>query len=392
MPLVEIWKKTPEQLRGKTIQQVLVFAGDGRLKDGNGTSAEFREFLAHVPSEDLSTFASQCLETSFQDGGLALQDIVNQVGSRLGFAVQDGRYRGTATVNGFDGLWRSKGGDAILVEVKTTDAYRLSLDTAAGYRKQLVREGKIAEENSSILYIVGRTDTGDLEAQVRGSRFAWNIRLISVDALLRLLRIKEELEDQDTVDRIRAILMPREYTRVDGIIDLVFKATEEVRIDAPVVESEVEAASGGKQPKFSPVTFRPDCIKRIESFLNQTLVRQSPATFATPDGKTAVLSATSRSYGRKNRTGYWFAFHPHQKDALAAYKTAWVTFGCGSEENILMVPFKEFVTWLPRFHETHLEKEARSYWHVRVRRETDKWQLAVKRGEESIDVSKFLLR
>jgi hypothetical protein len=390
MPLVEIWKKSPEQLRGKTIQQVLVFAGDGRLKDGNSTSAEFREFLAHVPSEDLSTFASQCLETSFQDSGLALQDIANQVGKRLGFTVEDGRYRGTTTAVGFDGLWRAKGGEVILVEVKTTDAYRLSLDTAANYRKQLVRDGTIIEEKSSILYIVGRADTGDLEAQVRGSRFAWNIRLISVDALLRLLRIKEELEDQQTVDRIRAILMPQEYTRVDGIIDLVFKATEEVRTDAPLVEPEAETAGGEKQPKFTPVTFRPACIERIQKFLKETLVRQSAATFATPDGKAAVLSATSRSYGKGNRTSYWFAFHPYQKETLAAYKTAWVTFGCGSEENILMVPFNEFATWLPRFHETHLAD--RSYWHVRVRREHDKWQLAVKRGEQSIDVTKFLLR
>ena len=166
MPLVEIWKKTPEQLRGKTIQQILVFAGDGHLKDGNPTSVEFREFLAHIPSDGLSDFANQCLDTSFQDSGLALQDIANQVGRRLGFIIEDGRYRGTSATIGFDGLWSTKNGETILVEVKTTDAYRLSLDTAANYRKKLIRDGKTTEERSSILYIVGRADTGDLEAQV----------------------------------------------------------------------------------------------------------------------------------------------------------------------------------------------------------------------------------
>jgi hypothetical protein len=139
MPLVEIWEKTPEQLQEKTIQQVLVFAGDGRLKDGNSTSVEFREFLAHIPSEDLSTFANQCLEVSFQDSGLALQDIANQVGKRLGFTVEDGRYRGTTTAIGFDGLWHSKGGETILIEVKTTDAYRLSLDRGRARLRAIVR-------------------------------------------------------------------------------------------------------------------------------------------------------------------------------------------------------------------------------------------------------------
>ena len=117
-------------------------------------------------------------------------------------------------------------GDAILAEVKTTDVYRPSLETTASYRRELIKKGIIPEESSSILYVVGRSDTGDLEAQVRGSRHTWDIRLISVDALFRLVKIKEELEDQNTIDRIRDILMPQEFTRIDGIIDLVFSATK----------------------------------------------------------------------------------------------------------------------------------------------------------------------
>lgn len=389
MPLVEIWKKTPEQLRGKTIQQVLAFAGDGKLKDGNPTSFEFREFLAHVPSEELSNFAGQCLEASFQDSGLALQDIANQVGKRLGYTVEDGRYRGTSATIGFDGLWRSRGGEAILVEVKTTDAYRLSLDTAANYRKQLIRNGEITEEKSSILYIVGRADTGDLEAQVRGSRFAWNIRLISVEALLRLLRIKEELEDQQTIDRIRAILMPQEYTRVDGIIDLVFKATEEVRIEPTQADPEPNQLVDEESPKSTQVVFRPACIERLQKFLNETLVRQSYAISATPNGGTAVLAATSRQYETVHSMGYWFAFHPSQQKTLESYKTSWVTFGCGSEQNILIFPIKEFISWLPRFHRTI--RTDRFYWHIRVRNTKNKWHLIVKRGAEKIDVTKYLL-
>ena len=35
MPLVDIWKATPQQLETKTVQQLLGFAGDGRLRDEN---------------------------------------------------------------------------------------------------------------------------------------------------------------------------------------------------------------------------------------------------------------------------------------------------------------------------------------------------------------------
>ena len=267
MSLVEIWKSTPEQLSDKTVQQVLAFAGDGMLKDGSNTSKEFRELLSHVDSDTLSGYANQCLDTSFKDSGLALQDIINQVGDRLDFKVAPGRYRGTTRDEdiGYDGLWISPDGDAIIVEVKTTDAYRMSLDTVANYRKALISKGEISEAKSSILYVVGRRDTGDLEAQVRGSRHAWDIRLISIDALLRLMKLKEELDDPQIMEKTRDILTPQEFTRVDGIIDLVFSTAEEVKKEDALedIEEEEEGSPKSTRKKLTFVQFRGDCIQRI---------------------------------------------------------------------------------------------------------------------------------
>ena len=67
------------------------------------------------PSVLLQEFADHCLNTSFADSGLALQDVVNQVGRRSGFHVEDGRYRGVVGEVGFDGIWRTSDGTAILV-------------------------------------------------------------------------------------------------------------------------------------------------------------------------------------------------------------------------------------------------------------------------------------
>lgn len=51
MSLAEIWGRTPEQLRDKLIQQIISFAGDGKLRDDSKSSQEFREsrntFTAH---------------------------------------------------------------------------------------------------------------------------------------------------------------------------------------------------------------------------------------------------------------------------------------------------------------------------------------------------------
>jgi hypothetical protein len=96
---------------------------------------------------------------------MVLQDLVNELGRRLDYTVTNGRYQGTQNAIGFDGLWRSPEGHTIVVEVKTSDAYRISLDTLSGYRQRLISNGEITDE-SSILIVVGRQDTGELEAQV----------------------------------------------------------------------------------------------------------------------------------------------------------------------------------------------------------------------------------
>src|SRR5437867_3338290 len=175
MALTELWKTAHKEIQDKQVQQVIGFAGDGKLRDGGVASTEFRDFLALVPSDFLSRYANDCLTDKFDGSGLALQDVINEVGTRRGFRVEQGRYRGTPGQIGFDGLWVAPDGNAIVVEVKTTDAYRIDLETVATYRRNLIGGGRAKETNCSILIIVGRSDTGDLEAQVRGqsSKASW---------------------------------------------------------------------------------------------------------------------------------------------------------------------------------------------------------------------------
>ena len=53
--------------------------------------------------------------------------------------------------------------------------------------------------------------------ETRGSKYAWSVRIISVDALVRLLTLKEEIEDPKIIQQISAILIPREFTKLDFI-------------------------------------------------------------------------------------------------------------------------------------------------------------------------------
>jgi hypothetical protein len=391
MALLDLWKRTPDQLSDKQIQQLIAFAGAGKLVDDSDCSKEFRIFLASVPSENLKAYANQCLTQPFTDSGFALQDVVNEIGSRLGAEVESGRYRGSSKHLGYDGLWKFSNGQSIVVEVKTTDAYRIALNTIAEYRKALVEAKSIVEKNSSMLLVVGRQDTGDLEAQIRGSRYAWEIRIISVDALLRLMSTKEEVEDPIVMQKIHSILVPREFTRLDEIADILFSAREDIKQEVAVrEEKEVSEDKKGKEPKLAPAAFHEACITRIAAVLHETLIKRSWAQYSSPDKSVIVNCAVSKEYDPGTNANYWFAFHPHQKEALSSAKKSYVAFGCGSGERVLLIPFADFEPWLAGMWTT--QNDDRYYWHVVIYRIGEKYTMHRKKGEKNIDVTPYLLK
>jgi hypothetical protein len=395
MALVDLWRKSPEQISGKNVQQIVAFAGDGKLTDGNLASQEFRTFLAQVPSSWLIRYASECLGNSFVNSGLVLQDSVNEIGNRIGFRVSHGRYRGVTGQLGYDGLWESADGHALVVEVKTTDAYRIDLNTIANYRRGLIKSEKLSEEHSSILIVVGRQDTGDLEAQIRGSRHAWDVRLISTDALVRHLTVKEELEDPRIQEQIHAVLRPREFTRLDDIVDLLFSTTEDIKqdqvsvADSAALSDTDEDEGKDRKPKFTPVAFHDACIRRLEKVLGTHLIKRSRTAFASSDRPIRVICAVSREHARSGSRSYWFAFHPHQEEFLRGAKETYAAFGCGSESQLLIIPFTEFSKWLVGMNET--SNEGRSYRHVSISRTQNRFELVRRHGFPRIDVTQYLI-
>lgn len=367
----EIWSNDKTAFQKKTLSQILSFAGDGKLKDNSITSVEFRDLLQQIPSEMLKRFIDDCLTDTFADGGYALQDIVNQIGCRLDFDIQYGRYRGVKGDIGFDGIW-SKDGFSIVVEVKTTDTYRIQLETIAKYRERLIEEQKIDKEHSSILIVVGRNDTKELEAQIRGSRYAWDIRVISTDSLFKLLSIKEALNDPSVMVQINEVLKPIEYTRLDELIKLMFITSQDGQTieDADTAEhydkdTENEYLKRNFHSKTeSPANFSEDCIEKIERKLGVHLIKQGRIAFSNEDKSIGIVCATSKKYKRGKNQSYWFSFHPHQQAFLDRFKEAYVAYGCGSEDTVLLIPISDFRSLVRNMSTT--ERNGRKFWHVIV--------------------------
>ena len=317
MPLLSFWKSDRDEVLKFTIEQVVSSAGDGNLRDNSPCSQEFREFLRFVPTETLCGYAQHCLDKSFEKGGLVLQDLVNELGQRLDFDVEHGLYQGKKASVGFDGIWRAKNEPEIIIEVKTTDYVTVSLDKLADYRNRLAKENRVALE-SKILIVVGREDTGALEAQIRGSRYAWDMRLISVDGLMKLAQIKEKSDDENTLQQIRKLLQPFEYTKVDKIIDVIFLTARDAEaqqtIEKPLADEQAE-----KKPYTvtDPELLNAKRLKAVEAFgklKGVEFVKRSTTLFWTTDRKTRVCCAVSKRYD--NYQPYWYAYHPQWDEFL----------------------------------------------------------------------------
>jgi hypothetical protein len=372
MPLLQFWKTAREEVLKMTIEQVVSSAGDGNLLDNSQCCVEFRQYLAVAPIERLFDYARHCLESSFNKSGLVFQDIVNEFGRRLDFEAENGLYQGKRTAIGYDRIWRPKGEPDLIIEVKTTDYVTVRLEKLAEYKERLLAEGRVGK-NASILIVVGREDTGALEAQVRGSRYAWDMRLISIERLIKLVQIKEKSDDPSTLNQIRQLLQPFEYTKIDKIIDVIFttavnvESQQEIEQQAPMpVGDDPEDHEGGKQVRTDPELLNAKRQAAVDAFAllkGKELVKRSKTLFWTTDKELRVCCAVSKRY-ESDYQPYWYAYHPKWDEFLAEGKESYFIISCMDRDDAFAVPY----AWIEK-NKTNLnvtDRGERSYWHVPI--------------------------
>ena len=369
MALLSIWSSNPDAVFSLSIEQIVATAGDGKLRDDNECSQELRAFLAQVPSEKLGEYADYCLTSGFGKSGIVLQDIVNELGRRLDYHVINGRYHGTSNAIGNDGLWRSPEDHDILVEVKTTDAYRIPLNTIANYRDRLREEGKIGDSNSMLL-VVGREDTGEVEAQVRGSRHAWDMRLISIDSLVHLVKLKESTEGALAGSKIRSVLVPMEYTRLDSLIDVMFTAAKDVEstVDAEKQPSDEDTDERSSWEFTNPALMQDKRNQIINAFAKrhgEKLIRRSIALYWNSDHNFRAACTVSKRYTRNASVPYWYAYHPRWDDFLGEAEEGFFILGCMDLSIAFAIPVDVIRQHLDELNTTTKE-DGNSYWHIKI--------------------------
>ncbi len=264
------------------------------------------------------------------------------------------------------------------------------------YKDKLIEAGRTQREASTLI-VVGREDTGALEAQIRGSRYAWEMRLISVSALIQLVQVKEKSDDAGTVRQIRELLKPFEYTKIDKIIRVIFSTTQSLETQKeiePSIQETVEDQDSGKQVRTDLELLNARRQAAVEAFAilqNRSLVRRSVTLFSDPEKRFRICCAVSKRY-EKDYQPYWYAYHPAWDAFLESGQEAYFVLACMDRFEAFALPF----AWMKQNRSSlnMTERAEKSYWHIPVTTMADK-TLAInlsKIGKKvSLSPYKFLL-
>jgi len=299
-----------------TLKQILALVGDLDDSPSNDNSRErFRHFLKENAKDvgQLRDYIQECLTNTGSQYNKALQDLVNYIGSFLGFDVTFGRYQGVQGQNGFDGHWKSPMAFDIVTETKTTDAYAIKTPTLRGYIDSLISEQIIPNwDNALGLYVVGRPDAElkQLENAIIAQKQTHQLRVISVESLLSLAEMMTEYDvtHQDILD----ILRPS-GPKIDPVVDLMARMVAQSQGEMPQVpiRQATQVTSPQENVKSDEGAFWLSPVKSDDDETAEECIKRLV-------GKDHYYAFGERTPGRKNmKEGDHIAFYATTKGVVA---------------------------------------------------------------------------
>ena len=265
--------------------------------------------------------------------------------------------------------------------------------TVQGYGEgQKIKKDQNLRSFGREIFSLGHPPT---EQEIQQTAAKYGIDPITVQAVVskfledrqakKIMELKEKLENPKIIDLIHEIFIPRDFMRIDQILEIAFAAVNDI---VGYQAGEDEGRDGKPDTKSAPASFHAECIERIQKKLNATLIKQTRASFASANGKVALVCSASR-YHEKAKI-YWFSFHPYQNEFLNKAPESYVAYECGTPDKLYLIPHKDFKSWLKNFSKT--DREDRLYWHIKIKETVKSARMVGKKGAEGIDLNPYLLR
>jgi hypothetical protein len=203
---------------------------------------------------------------------------------------------------------------------------------------------------------------------------------MSADALIRLVLLKEDADEPETGRKIRSLLVPKEYTRLDGMIDVMFTAAKDVESAVESASEEEEAPQELLSSKVKGVwqftdytqlqAKRDEAIAALGRREDANLIKKTRALYWHPSKNVRAACTISKRYTRSPSAPYWYAYHPQWDEFLAEGSRSFVIFGCMDRKEAFAVPLNVMRSCLEALNVSEKE-EGGHYWHIHLQESED---------------------
>ncbi|RME03787.1 MAG: EVE domain-containing protein [Deltaproteobacteria bacterium] len=319
------------------LNDILALVGELDDTPGDDTPRErFRSFLRAQVREigQLRDFIEACLRRSDEQGARALRDLVNHLGTFLGFETAFGRYRRIGTHPVLEGHWKSVDkGIHLAIEFKFDEADLTQTSSLIDAIEAAITEKRIPSWNNVIGLYVLREEEGSrplaqaLVTEHRNHQF----RIVSIPALLSLAEFMAEYDIDH--DDVMAILQPLNPS-IEPTIALMTRLISEPRIAEPLA---VEGGEGEAHYWLTPVYT--DGPERVTDLV-QTLL-----------GKAKIYAIHERSPGRTRiKPGDEICFYVAQRGIVAHARVA----SSPERKTHRKIPHSKSYSWIFRLSDVEI--------------------------------------
>jgi hypothetical protein len=202
--------------------------------------------------------------------------------------------------------------------------------------------------------------------------------------------INLESQSPDVLNQIRNILRPVEYTRVDGIVEMVFATSEDKEEDLP------KELIGTEPPTFSDPTKeipmaakRASIIDALSASMDVVFVRRRMASWSDHSDETRITVSVSKKYEDTSDRQYWYAFRGYQQEYLEEKSSGYYVLGCLDSPEYFAIPIAEMKQFAQKMRASPDDQGNHRHHHVEIKVDESGYKLYFSHSNEEISLAKF---
>ena len=174
--------------------------------------------------------------------------------------------------------------------------------------------------------------------------------------------------------KIRSLLIPKEYTRLDGMIDVMFTTAKDVEAgddvaleeDQPSEQQDAKIKGVWQFTKYPLLQAKRDAIlSALGRREDADLIKKTRALYWNPLKNVRAACTISKRYPKNPSVPYWYAYHPEWDKFLGEGERSFLILGCMDRDASFAIPRDVIRSCIDNLN-TSTKADGQVYWHIHL--------------------------